>query len=425
MATSDVEANYHNEDFESATRLLIPKTSSEDPNIPKDTFHLAYIVHCTLGAGYILPWNAFVTAVDYFSYLYPEAPVDRLFAVVYMIVGLICLVLILVFSHKSTSLVRINVGLGLFVVALLVVPIIDVFYVKGRVGVYGGYYVTVCLVGICGIANALVQGSIIGSAGELHKRYMQAVVAGTGVSGLVVALLRLLTKAVYPQDTQGLRNSANLFFTVAIIMMVLCIICYNSGHKLPIIKYYNSLKTQAINHEKEEKGDLTIQLWISTLCDTFGTIKWYAFSAGMICVVTICIYPGYITEDVHSKIFKAWYSIFLITGFNVLDMIGKCITSICLIENAKFAIGGSFARVLFLPLFYGCMHGPRFFRTEIPVSILTCLLGFTNGYFTSAVLILGPKTVELQRAETAGIVLVLFLIIGQAIGSVISWSWVI
>lgn len=164
--------------------LLLPETAaSDESDIPKDSFYLAYVVHFTLGAGYILPWNAFVTAVDYFSYLYPDAPVDRLFAVVYMIVGLICLVLILAFSHKSSSFVRINVGLGLFVVALVVVPIIDVWYVKGRVGVYGGYYVTLCLVGLCGIANALVQGSIIGSAGELHKRYMQAVVAGTGVSG--------------------------------------------------------------------------------------------------------------------------------------------------------------------------------------------------------------------------------------------------
>lgn len=245
------------------------------------------------------------------------------------------------------------------------------------------------------------------------------------ISGVVVALLRLLTKAVYPQDTQGLRNSANIFFTVAIVMMILCIISYNSGHKLPIIKYYNSLKIQAVNDEKEEKGDLTLQLRTSTLWDTFGTIKWYAFGAGMVCIVTICIYPGYITEDVHSKIFKDWYSIFLITCFNILDMIGKCITSICLVENAKLAIGGSFARVLFLPLFYGCMHGPKFLRTEVPVTILTCLLGFTNGYFTSVLLILGPKTVQLQRAETAGIVLVLFLIIGQAIGSVVSWFWVI
>ncbi|CAI9092893.1 OLC1v1028251C1 [Oldenlandia corymbosa var. corymbosa] len=413
-------------DAEALACLLTPKPPSGDPHIPEDSFHLAYIVYFILGAGFILPWNAFVTAVDYFSYLYPDVPVDRVFAVVYMIISLIGLVVVLSLAHKSSSLLRINVGLGLFVVALLVVPIIDVCYVKGRVGVYGGYYVTVCLVGLCGVANALVQGSLVGAAGELPERYMQAVVAGTGASGVLVAVLRLLTKAVYPQDTRGLRSSADLYFAVAIIMMVLSIMSYNAGHKLRVIKYYTKLKHQALNYEKEARGgDLTRKLWSSTIWKTLGAIKWYASGSSMICIVTICIYPGYITEDVHSAIFKDWYGIVLITGFNILDLIGKCLTSVILIENSKFAIGGSFSRVLFLPLFYGCMHGPKFFRTEIPVSILTCLLGFTNGYFSSVLLILGPKTVPLQHAETAGIALVFFLMIGQSIGSVVSWFWVI
>lgn len=244
-------------------------------------------------------------------------------------------------------------------------------------------------------------------------------------SGVLVAVLRLLTKAVYPQDTQGLRNSANLYFAVAIVMMILSVTSYNLGHKLAVIRYYNELRKQAMNGEKEEKGNLTWEVWRSALWETLDAIKWYASGASMICIVTICIYPGYITEDVHSEIFKDWYGIILITGFNILDLIGKCLTSICLVEDEKLAIGGSFARLLFLPLFYGCMHGPEFFRTEIPVSILTCLLGFTNGYFSSVLLILGPKAVQLQHAETAGIALVFFLMIGQAIGSVVSWSWVI
>lgn len=207
--------------------------------------------------------------------------------------------------------------------------------------------------------------------------------------------------------------------------MVVCIIFYNIAYKLPVIKYYNELKTQAVNDEKEEKGDLTRDLWRSTLWDVVGTIKWYGFGICVIYVVTLCIFPGFITEDVHSFLLKDWYPIILITGYNVFDLVGKCLTSIYVLENAKVAIGASFARLLFLPLFYGCLHGPKFFRTESPVIILTCLLGLTNGYFTSVLMILTPKTVQLQHAETAGIVLVLFLVVGLAMGSVVSWFWVI
>ncbi|KAK2990842.1 hypothetical protein RJ640_016160 [Escallonia rubra] len=409
-------------DTESST-LLLPQTTPT--KAPKDSFHLAYTVYFTLGAGYLLPWNAFITAVDYFAYLYPSASVDRVFALVYMIVGLICLLFIVSFAHKSHSYVRINVGLALFVVSLLVVPVMDVAWIKGRVGLYGGFYVSVAAVGLSGIADGLVQGGIIGSAGELPERYMQAVVAGTAASGVLVSLLRILTKAVYPQDAHGLRRSANLYFIVSIVVMVICIVLYNVAHRLPIIKYYNDLKREAVNEDKEEKGAPTRALLKSTLWDIVGTVKWYGLGILVIYVVTLCIFPGYITEDVHSQILKDWYPILLITGYNVFDLVGKSLTSLYLLENAKVAIGASFARLLFLPLFLACLHGPQFFRTEIPVTVLTCLLGLTNGYLTSVLMIMAPKTVQLQHAEIAGIVIVLFLVVGLAIGSIVSWFWVI
>ncbi|CAH9071241.1 unnamed protein product [Cuscuta europaea] len=402
------------------------RTGLLNPKVPKDSYHLGYIIYFTLGAGYLLPWNAFVTAVDYFSYFYPDESVDRVFAVVYMVVGLISLLVVISLAHKSNSFVRINVGLALFVVALLAVPLMDVFYVKGNIGVAGGYYISVGLVGISGLADGLVQSGVIGSAGELPDRYMQAVVAGTAASGILVSLLRILTKAVYPQDAQGLRKSANLYFIVSIAVMALCIIFYNVAHKLPLIQYYNQLKTQAVNEEKEEKGNMgTTKLWISTLGDVFGTIKWYGFGILGIYIVTLCIFPGYITEDVHSKILNDWYPVMLITCYNVFDLVGKSLTAVYTIEDAKAAIAASFTRLLFLPLFYGCLHGPEFFRTELPVMVLTCLLGLTNGYLTSVLFILAPKTVLLQHAETAGLVLVLFLVIGLAAGSILSWFWVI
>ncbi|XP_004228548.1 equilibrative nucleotide transporter 1 [Solanum lycopersicum] len=403
-----------------STSLLTPS----NPKIPKDSFHIAYIIYFTLGAGYLLPWNAFITAVDYFSYLYPDVMVDRIFAIVYMIVGLIGLLFIVAFSNKTSAFVRINVGMFLFVVALVTVPLMDVFYVDGRVGVYAGFGVTVGLVGICGIADALVQGGVVGAAGELPERYMQATFAGTAASGVLVSLLRILTKAVYPQDANGLRKSANLYFIFSIAVMILCIVFYNIAHRLPIIKYYNDLKTQAVNEEKEDKGDLTPELWRSTL-DIFGTVKWYGFGIVSLYVVTLSIFPGYITEDVHSQLLKDWYPILLITGYNVFDLVGKSLTPVLFFDDAKVAIGACFARLLFLPLFYVCLHGPEFFRTELPVTILTCLLGLTNGYLTSLLMILGPKTVQLQHAEIAGTLLVLFLVMGLAIGSVVSWFWII
>lgn len=409
-------------DGDSESAALLPPNPDK---IPRDTFHLAYIIYFTLGAGYLLPWNAFITAVDYFAYLYPGASVDRVFAVVYMLVGLASVLMIIAFAHKSNSVVRINVGYALFLVALVAVPLVDVVYVKGRVGLYGAYYVTVGLLGLCGLADGLVQGGVVGNAGELPERYMQAVVAGTAASGVLVSVLRILTKSIYPQDSDGLRQSANLYFIVSIVVMLLNIIFYNVAHKLPVIKYYNDLKSLAANEEKELKGELTGKLWRATIWEIVGSVKWYGFGISIIYVVTLSIFPGSVTEDVHSDALKDWYPIILIASYNIFDLVGKILTPLYLMENAKAAIGASFGRLFFLPLFYGCLHGPDIFRTEIPVTLLTCLLGLTNGYFTCVLMILAPKAVPLQHSETAGIVVVLYLIIGLAIGSVLSWFWVL
>eukprot|EP00262_Sarcandra_glabra_P019073 TRINITY_DN7063_c0_g1_i1.p1 TRINITY_DN7063_c0_g1~~TRINITY_DN7063_c0_g1_i1.p1 ORF type:complete len:432 (+),score=37.13 TRINITY_DN7063_c0_g1_i1:240-1535(+) len=393
--------------------------------LPKDRFNLAYIVYFTLGMGFLLPWNAFITAVDYFSYLYPEASVDRVFAVVYMLVGLTFLLIIIPLAHKSGAYLRINVGLLLFILSLLVVPLMDYTYIKGRTGLYSAYYVTVAAVALSGLADALVQGGVIGSAGELPERYMQAVVAGTAASGVLVSVMRVLTKSIYPQDAHGLRSSANLYFIVSIVVMAICIVCYNVADRLPVIRYYKNLKMQAMSEENNDKGFLSGVKWRSTLWDILGSVKWFGFGIVLIYIVTLSIFPGYITEDVHSQILKDWYPILLITGYNVFDLVGKCLPAIYLVENTKVAVTACVARLLFYPLFLGCLHGPDFFRTEIPVTILTCLLGLTNGYFTGVLMILAPKSVPLQHAETAGILIVLFLVIGLAIGSVVAWFWVI
>ncbi|KAG0476710.1 hypothetical protein HPP92_013087 [Vanilla planifolia] len=393
------------------------------PSPPNDRFHFAYAIYFTLGMGFLLPWNAFITAVDYFSYLYPAAPVDRVFAVAYMISCLVPLLVIVGWAHLSAATIRINTGLVLFTASLLVVPVVDVLVVRGVREIYGAYDVTVAAVVLAGVADAFVQGGVIGSAGELPERYMQAVVAGTAASGVLVSAMRVITKSIYTNDPVGLRKSANLYFAVSIVVVLICIICYNLAGKLPVVLYYKEIKAQGL--KASEKSRSNVSAWRSTLWSIFRSIKWHGFGVFLIYVVTLSIFPGYITEDVHSKALKDWYPIILITGYNVFDLVGKSLAAIYLMENANAAVGACVARLLFYPLFFGCIHGPEFFRTELPVAVLTCLLGLTNGYFTAVLMILAPKTVPIQHAETAGIVLVLFLVLGLVVGSVVSWFWVI
>ena len=207
--------------------------------------------------------------------------------------------------------------------------------------------------------------------------------------------------------------------------MIVCIVFYNAAPRLPLMKHYKQLKNRAAGEEEQERGPLTGARWRSTLWEIVGRVKLHGLGIVAIYAVTLSIFPGFITEDVHSELLGDWYSVLLIAGYNVFDLVGKSLTAMWRIEGERVAVGGSLARLLFVPLFYGCLHGPRFLRTEIPVTVLTCLLGLTNGYLTSVLMIMAPKAVPLQHSETAGIVIVLFLVVGLAVGSVVSWFWVI
>lgn len=76
----------------------------------------------------------------------------------------------------------------------------DLLYIRGRTGLYLGYYVTVAAVSVSGLGDALVQGGVIGSAGELPERYMQATCAGTAASGQRNVPLSFLFLLLFAKD---------------------------------------------------------------------------------------------------------------------------------------------------------------------------------------------------------------------------------
>ncbi|KAI3524467.1 hypothetical protein L1887_03122 [Cichorium endivia] len=391
--------------------------NNPNQNEPKDTFKIAYIIHFLLGAGNLLPWNALITAIDYFGHLYPEKHVEKVFAVAYMSSSLLVLIVMISWSNFSrlfTFQVRMNMGFTMFVVSLMVTPTID-WVLKGEPDVKSGsaFYVVVASVVICGLADGLIGGSLVGSAGKLPKHYMQAVFAGTASSGILVSVLRIITKASLPNDPHGLKKSAHLYFLVSTLILLICMFFCNLLYKLPVMEHhYKSLQYTTSNS--------TTKLW-----DVAKTIQWPAIGIFVIYTVTLSIFPGFLTENIESALLKDWYPIILITIYNISDFIGKCFTAVFVTRSIAKATLGCFARLLLYPLFTACLHGPKWLKTEVFVVFLTVILGFTNGYLTSVIMILAPKSVPPSESEMAAIVMALFLGLGLVSGSVLGWFWII
>ncbi|KAJ6673214.1 EQUILIBRATIVE NUCLEOSIDE TRANSPORTER [Salix viminalis] len=384
----------------------------------RDTYRIAYIIHFLLGAGNLLPWNAFITAIDYFGYLYPTRHIEKVFSVAYMSSSVLVLLIVVSWGGWSKQLsyrLRMTMGFCMFIVSLMVAPLIDWSSSgSGPKGLSNGAYgVTVASVVVCGLADGLIGGSLIGAAGKLPKQYMQAVFAGTASSGVLISILRIITKASLPQNPQGLRTSAHFYFIVSAVILLCCTLSCNLLQKLPVMEQHYKLAPDDSVFPKQK-------FWAVA-----REIRWPAFGVLMIYIVTLSIFPGFIAEDLSSRSLKDWYPVLLITIYNVADLTGKSLTAIYVLKSIKRATWCCLLRLVFYPLFAACLHGPKWLKTEVPVAILTFMLGVTNGYLTSVLMILTPKSVSVSEAELSAIAMVVFLGIGLVGGSVIGWFWII
>ncbi|XP_021857614.2 equilibrative nucleotide transporter 8 [Spinacia oleracea] len=387
----------------------------------RDTYKIAYILHFFLGAGNLLPWNAFITAIDYFAYLYPSKHVERVFSVAYMTSSLLVL-LLMIKSQGSRSgsrfRLRMNVGFTMFVLSLMVTPAIDWVKwpsVKGNSD--GSFIATVASVVVCGLADGLIGGSLIGSAGKLPKEYMQAVFAGTASSGVLVSMLRIITKASLPENPRGLQTSAHFYFIVSAIIVVVCTVCSNLLFRLPVMQEHQ-LSQQHIHNPITTNKPRLSDTAKKILHPTIGILSIY--------VVTLSIFPGFISDDNHtSELLKDWYPILIIMVYNFSDLAGKSLTALLIPNNITRVTWACLARVMFFPAFRASLHGPRWLQGEVFTVLLTFLLGISNGYLTSTLMILTPKSVSLLEAETAAVVMAVALGVGLVGGSVLGWLWVI
>ncbi|TYH12446.1 hypothetical protein ES288_A06G067700v1, partial [Gossypium darwinii] len=113
-------------------------------------------------------------------------------------------------------------------------------------------------------------------------------------------------------------------------------------------------------------------------------VCWQAFGILMIYIVTLPIFPGFVAENMESK---------LIRDFSL--------TAIYVMQSIKKASQSCISRLLFYPVFTACLHGP------------------------DVLMILGPKSLPVSEAELSAIVLVVFLGIGLVSGSVLGWFCII
>ncbi|KAK3016679.1 LOW QUALITY PROTEIN: hypothetical protein RJ639_007084 [Escallonia herrerae] len=224
-----------------------------------------------------------------------------------------------------------------------------------------------------------------------------------------------VTKATLPHTPNALHMSTQIYFMISTLTIILCIICCNLLEMLPINQYHHQKRTFST-----ELHNPIAPTKRPKMLNVLKRMRWPAFTMLIIYIVTLSIFPRYLSESVKSSYFRDWYPVLLISTYNAADFLGKILTIAYVPKKINSVTWTGMARISFYILFAACVRGPKWFNSELPVS---AVLGTTNGYLTSVLMILAPKLVPVEESETVGIVMSLFLMTGLAMGSLLGWLW--
>ncbi|KAK8698641.1 hypothetical protein V6N13_114752 [Hibiscus sabdariffa] len=396
---------------------------------------MAIVVCWLLGNGCLFSWNSMLTIQDYYSYLFPHYHPSRVLTLVYQpfVLGTLA---ILAYNEAKLNTRRRNLfGYILFFFSSLAVLVLDLA-TSGKGGL--GTFIGICAVsGAFGVADAHVQGGMIGDLSYMKPDFIQSFVAGLAASGVLTSALRLITKAAFENSQDGLRKGALLFFGISAFFELLCVLLYAYVFpKLPIVKYYRSKaasegsKTVAsdlaaggiqalpgnddVDVKKEERLS-NKELLVQNID--------YALDMFLIYVLTLSIFPGFLSEDTGKHSLGSWYALVLIAMYNVWDLIGRYIPLIkpLKLESRKVLTVATLSRVLLIPAFYfTAKYGDQGWMI-----FLTSFLGLSNGYLTVCVLTSAPKGYKGPEQNALGNLLVLFLVGGIFAGVTLDWLWLI
>ncbi|XP_054574175.1 equilibrative nucleoside transporter 4 isoform X5 [Eptesicus fuscus] len=150
-------------------------TDSEGP-APDDRYHAIYFAMLLAGVGFLLPYNSFITDVDYLHHKFPGTSIVFDMSLTYILVALVAVLLNNALVERLSLHTRITAGYLLALGPLLFISVCDVWlqlFSRDQ-----AYAVNLAAVGTVAFGCTVQQSSFYGYTGMLPKRYTQGVMTG-------------------------------------------------------------------------------------------------------------------------------------------------------------------------------------------------------------------------------------------------------
>ncbi|XP_029647515.1 equilibrative nucleoside transporter 4-like isoform X1 [Octopus sinensis] len=234
-------------DHRKAEGSFRPQTAKEKMKPPRDPCSCIYLALVMSGAGFLLPYNSFITAVDYYQDRFPRTTIEFDMSLTYIVVAFFSVVATNVLVETFSLKLRITFGYIVAFTVLLLVTICDIWLeMFSKETSYG---ITLMAVGMVAVGSTIQQSSFYGYTSMLPHRYTQAVMTGESAAGLVISSNRILTKALLHNQ----RTNTIIFFTISLTIVCLCFILFHVVRRSQFVRYYVS-QCEMAGLAEEQRG---------------------------------------------------------------------------------------------------------------------------------------------------------------------------
>ncbi|GAB5370814.1 hypothetical protein AAMO2058_001525600 [Amorphochlora amoebiformis] len=389
---------------------------------PADQYYACYVILFYMALATLLPWNAFISASGYFNSRLNSTAFSvnflNFFGVAYNITNMVSLAL-LTYTSAGRWPARYKV-LYPFLVVLLTFLVQTAMSMIPPSSLSGNSFfaISVILVTICGGANALIQAGLFGLAAKLPVMYVQGLMAGQGMGGVVPSLLVVATVALSPATEgtptyENMRWSGFAFFGIASITALLAVFGYLLLEHIPLVHYHSALNPVESDDDALNSADLlesemgveeseTALLAANTLAEeekrnptkknkyldsipalrriastrTYIDIRYMAWGVFVNFTISLAVFPS-ITANIYSPEANAhkvdgeikynanppegrfygdlFVPVYCFLLFNIFDFLGRFMAGKCpQLLPRQILFPLSLSRAVFIPLFMMC-----------------------------------------------------------------------
>lgn len=433
----------------------MPTTACLDSSAPTTAIRLraAFFV---LGIGALLPWNALINVLDYYTLRYPSVTVAHYITNVYTItftsvgsVATLC---------PPPSRLRTSVVFWCYFGMML----ISIAYPLGSAS---AFVVPLVLTGMLGAINAADESVMFSILALLHDKHMVCTTAytvGFATAGLFVVALRISTRILFELDGYKTIDGANiegvsidaqllkpgfvLFFCFCTVLCSACTLVVawmykrSDEYATHVLAYEfaeeeSFASLHANNSPTSQTSDRVPLIERSSDVSGMPTLQYHRYIASNIrgealsmffCFfITLMLFPGIMTQipvslhPVLSATLASWYPLIVVGSFAFGDVIGR----ISWADSFAQSFPGllplvTAARIIIIPITVAQWTGQC--RTSLVLTTATVFInGISNGFVMNVAYLIAPGRFQHPtQKETAGRVMFLANTWGLCAGAV-------